>query len=125
MKVRSPITIHAKYKVNRSTHNENLGEGSNEPSPPPLREHVWLKGLRLKGLNKGARDENLTFITYALLMRPKKGKTTVDPWLLTFRLIIFDKLNPLPAKWPIEPALISGIGSVKWMRVFDAPWMGH
>ena len=31
------------------------------------------------------------------------------------------KLNPLRAKWPIEPALISDFRSVKRMRVFDSP----
>ena len=25
----------------------------------------------------------------------------------------------------MEPALISGFGSVKWMRIFDSPWTGH
>ena len=34
-------------------------------------------------------------------------------------------LNPLQAKWPMEPALISGFFSVKRIRVFDSPWMGH
>ena len=41
MKVRSPINIHAESQIDRSTHNENLGEGSNEP----------IKGLRLGGLS--------------------------------------------------------------------------
>ena len=31
------------------------------------------------------------------------------------------KLNPLQAKWPIEPALISGFCSFKRIRVFDSP----
>ena len=31
------------------------------------------------------------------------------------------KLNPLRAKWPMEPALIPGFCSVKQMRVFDFP----
>ena len=30
MKVQSPINIHTKSKVYRSTHNENFGEESNE-----------------------------------------------------------------------------------------------
>ena len=47
MKVWSPVNIHANTQVDRSMH-ENLGEGSNEP---PLRLYVWLKGLRLEGLN--------------------------------------------------------------------------
>ena len=34
-------------------------------------------------------------------------------------------LNPLRAKWPMEPVLISGFCSVKRMRVFDSPWTGH
>ena len=48
MKVRSPINIHAKSKVDRSTHNENLGEGSNDL--PILGLFVWLKGFGLEGL---------------------------------------------------------------------------
>ena len=36
-----------------------------------------------------------------------------------------NKLNPLRTKWPMEPVLISVFCSVKWMRVFDSPWMGH
>ena len=35
------------------------------------------------------------------------------------------ELNPLRARWPMEPALISGFCSVKRMRVFNSPWMGH
>ena len=31
------------------------------------------------------------------------------------------KLNPLQAKWPMEPVLISGFCSVKWMRVLIIP----
>ena len=31
-------------------HNKNLGEGSNESHPLPLRLYVWLKGLRLEGI---------------------------------------------------------------------------
>ena len=50
MKVWSPINIHAKSQVDRSTHNENHGEGSNELPPPSLRLHVLLKGLRLEGI---------------------------------------------------------------------------
>ena len=35
-------------------------------------------------------------------------------------------LNPLQAKWPMDLALnISGFCSVKQVRVFDSPWMGH
>ena len=33
----------------------------------------------------------------------------------------FQKLNPLLTKWPMEPVLISGFCSVKWMRVSDSP----
>ena len=35
------------------------------------------------------------------------------------------KLNPLRARWPMEPALISGFCCDKWMRVLDSPWTGH
>ena len=35
------------------------------------------------------------------------------------------KLNPLRARWPMEPVLISSFCSVKQVRVFDSPWMGH
>ena len=35
------------------------------------------------------------------------------------------KLNPLRARWPTEPALVTGFCSVKQMRVFDSPWTGH
>ena len=35
------------------------------------------------------------------------------------------RLNPLRAKWSMEPALISGFGSVKQIRAFDSPWTGH
>ena len=34
MRVWSPINIHAKFQVDHSTHNKNLGEGSNEPFLP-------------------------------------------------------------------------------------------
>ena len=44
---------------------------------------------------------------------------------IVFLKYILGKLNPLRARWPIEPALIPGSCSVKWMRVFDSPWMGH
>ena len=36
-----------------------------------------------------------------------------------------NELNPLQARWPMEPALISSFCSVKRMRVFDSPWMEH
>ena len=36
MKVQNPINIRAKSQVDRSTHNENIGEGSNEQPPPHL-----------------------------------------------------------------------------------------
>ena len=35
------------------------------------------------------------------------------------------KLNPLQAKWPMERLLIFSFCSVKRMRVFDSPSMGH
>ena len=35
------------------------------------------------------------------------------------------KLNPLQAKWPMEPVLISGFCSSKQMRVFESPWIGE
>ena len=45
MKVRSSINIHAKSQVDRSMHNKNYGEGSNEAI-----NYVWPKDLRLEGL---------------------------------------------------------------------------
>ena len=39
--------------------------------------------------------------------------------------LLLSKVNPLQVSWLIEPALIFGFCSVKWMRVFDSPWMGH
>ena len=49
MKVLSPFNIHAKSQVDRFTHNENLGEGSNEPPPPEaICLAKWLEGLRCK-----------------------------------------------------------------------------
>ena len=39
MKVQSPINFYARSQVDRSMHNENLGEGSNE-TPPPLLEAI-------------------------------------------------------------------------------------
>ena len=45
MEARGPINIHAKFQVDRSTHNENLGEESNEPSPPPLETICLAKRL--------------------------------------------------------------------------------
>ena len=56
MKVRIPINIHAKSQVDRSTHNENLGEGSNEP---PLEGICLAKGLRLEGLTVCAWLQNI------------------------------------------------------------------
>ena len=41
-----------------------------------------------------------------------------------FGAIFIKKLNPLRAKWPIEPALISDFCSIKRIRVFDSPWTG-
>ena len=35
------------------------------------------------------------------------------------------KLNPLLTKWPKELALFFCLCSVKRMRVFESPWMGH
>ena len=35
------------------------------------------------------------------------------------------KLNYLRAKWPMEPALISGFCCFKRMGGFDSPWMGY
>ena len=35
------------------------------------------------------------------------------------------KLSPLQAKWPMEPALISGFCFVRLMRVFSSPQMGQ
>lgn len=56
MKVRCPINFNAKSQVNRTTHDEDLGEGSTEFHPrPPFsrgRLYVWLGGLRLEGLVK-------------------------------------------------------------------------
>ena len=40
------------------------------------------------------------------------------------REVLLSKLNPLRAKWPMEPALISGFCTVKRMRVFDSPLTG-
>ena len=84
MKVRSPINIHVKSQVDRSTHNENLGEGSNEP---PLRIYDLQKGLRLEGLTSGGgviskylkhTSPNIFKAGYnlgVLLMFPKYNKT--------------------------------------------------
>ena len=56
MKVRSPINIRAKSQADRSTYNENLGEGSNEALSPTLL-YVWLKGLRIEWLRPVQADQ--------------------------------------------------------------------
>ena len=56
----------------------------------------------------------------------KRKKNTVNRRQERKLLLVIDKkLNPLRAKWSMEPALISGSCSVKWMRVFDFPRTGH
>ena len=44
MKFRSPINNHAKFQVDQSTHNENLGEVSNDPeATTPQKRGGWGK----------------------------------------------------------------------------------
>ena len=64
-------------------------------------------------------DQSEQELLYTVIL----SSLSINVTLIT--LCVFIKLNPLRALWPMELALISGFCSVKRMRGFDSPWMGH
>ena len=68
------------------------------------------------------------FCTFSFHLRsfPPTSSPLSSSWSVLYLGSKKAKLNPLLARWPMEPALISGFCSVfKRIRVFDSPWMGH
>ena len=77
-------------------------------------QKTWLR-IATSEFCEGAGEERILKMPRLCALEMLRGYRAIQKGSTRLSQL---KLNPLGAMWLMEPALISGLCSVKWMRVF-------